>query len=249
MISFVEANESGKRSASRLLDAQGVNAMSSTYRRSKTQELSGKWPDLKMSEQKKQTCIYCCCAGHGKHAPPNVWAKECPTYSHRCKLCNRDHHTEAVCRSKENPKPLAETTNASTQEAAAFSQFSDLCTLTSTDHNNGGILALDHHLYNNLSNAWRKSPSRAQPYIRLNVSANKQDYKDMGLRATPYHLTSVPISHGRHWLSELSCWYTGSQSLGSETRRLDTCHYDNACWKREAHQHPWGCHPSFLWYG
>ncbi len=40
--------------------------------------------------------------------------------------------------------------NTSTQEAAAFSEFSKLSTLTTTDHNKGGVIALDHHLYNKL---------------------------------------------------------------------------------------------------
>ncbi len=143
-----------------------------------------------MNQQKKQTCTYCGCTGHGKRAPPNVWTKECLVHYHRCRLCNRDHHTEAVCRSKENPKTLTETTNASTQEAAAFSEFSELCTLTTTDRNKGSGIALDHHLYNNLSNAWRKAPLLAQPYIPQNVSANKQNYKDLGFP------TSIPADTG-----------------------------------------------------
>lgn len=179
MLSFVEAKESGKRSASRLLDAQGANAMHSAYRRSKTQELSGKRPDLKGSQPERQsaTCSYCGGRGHGKHSPPHVRAKECPAYNHRCKLCNRDHHTEGLCRSKDNPKPINKAADAYDQEAAAFNE---LCTVKAIGHHHGGPIAMGHHLYNNLHDAWLKGPSRAQPYIRVNVTAHKQDYEDLG---------------------------------------------------------------------
>ena len=131
MLAFVEAKESWKRSASRLLDAQGANTVNSAYRRSKMQESSGKRPDPKMGQQDRQqaTCSYCGGCGHGKRSPPNVRARECPAYNHKCKLCNRDHHTEGLCRSKDSPKPSSKPTNTDDQEAAAFSNFTELCTM------------------------------------------------------------------------------------------------------------------------
>ena len=46
MLKCVEAKESGKRSASRLLDPSSVSAASSTYRRSKQRDIKGKQPDI-----------------------------------------------------------------------------------------------------------------------------------------------------------------------------------------------------------
>jgi len=45
MIRFVEARESGKRSASRLLDTPSVNAASSMYRRNKQHEVRTRGDD------------------------------------------------------------------------------------------------------------------------------------------------------------------------------------------------------------
>ena len=183
MLSFIEAKESGKRSASRLLDAQGANAMNSAYRRSKMQESKGKQPHFKggqMERQLNSTCSYCGGRGHGKRAPPHIRAKECPAYNHKCKICNREHHTEGLCRSKDNPKPDSKASDACSQEAAAFSEFSELCTIQAVGQRRGGPIAMDHHLYNNLCETWMKRPSQAQPYVRLNIAANKEDYRDLG---------------------------------------------------------------------
>ena len=195
MLSFVEAKESGKRSASRLLDAQGANAMSSAYRRSKILESRGKVPSPKVSQTERQqtTCSYCGGRGHGKRAPPHVRAKECPAYSHRCKLCNRDHHTEGLCRSKDNPKPSSEATNACDQEAAVFSESSNLCSVQAIGPHRRGPIIMDHHLYNNLRDMWIRGPSQAQPYIHLDVTADKEDYKDLGFELhAPTRSLSLP---------------------------------------------------------
>jgi len=57
MLQFVEAKESGKRSASRLLDPPSVSATSSSYRRSKQHEMKGKQPDI--SDRTPVICSYC----------------------------------------------------------------------------------------------------------------------------------------------------------------------------------------------
>ncbi|KAL5022340.1 hypothetical protein ScPMuIL_001495 [Solemya velum] len=69
---FVHAKKSRKGSVSRLLDAQGANAMHSAYRRFKMPESSGKRPDSKVN--------------HSVH----VRAKECPVYNHKYKIVQQE---------------------------------------------------------------------------------------------------------------------------------------------------------------
>jgi len=95
---FVEAKEAGKRSASRLIDSHSVEAASSTYRRGKPEKLPNK------DSSKFDMCSYCGKKGHGKSAPARIRKTSCPAYGHTCNLCNRDHHMEHVCRSKDKRK-------------------------------------------------------------------------------------------------------------------------------------------------
>jgi len=44
-------------------------------------------------------------SGHGKRNPSHVRRAKYPAYGHKCKLCQRDHHFEQVCRSKDKPQP------------------------------------------------------------------------------------------------------------------------------------------------
>ena len=68
MIGYIEAKESGKRSASRLLDPQSTDAISSSYRRGKQHDVrnrGGARPE-KPKAKPKEVCIYCGELGHGK---------------------------------------------------------------------------------------------------------------------------------------------------------------------------------------
>ena len=68
MIEYIEANESGKRSESHLLDPQSTDAISISYRRGKQQDVrnrGGARPD-KPKDKPKEVCIYCGELGHGK---------------------------------------------------------------------------------------------------------------------------------------------------------------------------------------
>ena len=61
MIEYIEAKESGKRSASRLLDPQSTDAISSSYRRGKQHDVcnrGGARPE-KPKAKPKEVCIYC----------------------------------------------------------------------------------------------------------------------------------------------------------------------------------------------
>ena len=94
MLAFIEAKESAKRSASKLLDVQGAGAVSSTYSRQKRQE----------TQRQQGSCSYCGGHGHGKRAAPHIRSKMCAAYDHKCRLCSKHHHMENLCRSKEKQK-------------------------------------------------------------------------------------------------------------------------------------------------
>ena len=89
LIKFVETRESGKRSASRLLDTPSVNAASSTYRRNKQQEVRTRGaattkprPDPKPGHtfDSMALCRFCAERGHSKHPPWSIWMSQCPAY-------------------------------------------------------------------------------------------------------------------------------------------------------------------------
>jgi hypothetical protein len=175
---FIEVKEAGKRSASHLHDTHMTEAASSTYSKGKREAIKGK----------HELCNYCGKSGHGKQAPQRVRKKECPAFDHKCELCNRDHHLEIVCRSKDKPKPKSRAPpETQTCESAVFDA---LCSVTAFGHHvQGKSVVLDHHIYDQLSETWIKRSSAPQPYIDLTVSAPAEDYKALGFTLTK---TSTP---------------------------------------------------------
>ena len=75
VLRFVEAKEAGKRSASRLLLPQAMDAVTgSSYRRQKK-------PSAKGSPPKDQDCCtYCGTKGHGRSPPTRIRRIECPAF-------------------------------------------------------------------------------------------------------------------------------------------------------------------------
>ena len=169
VLQIVEAKEAGKRSASRLLDthttdatSDSLNANSSRYKQSK-----------RLAQQdKKDLCSYCGKAGHGTRSPARLRKTECPAYGHKCQLCNRDHHLESVCRSKDRPlrRPRPDTGEA---------VFDELCTLRSASRSNRSI-SVDHHLFDNMSSTWMKRNSQPQPFVSISIQASRMDYRALG---------------------------------------------------------------------
>ena len=167
---FIEAKEEGKRPASRLLDSHAAEAASSSYQKTKQNAV----------KDKNDTCSYCGKKGHGKSAIARIRVKECPAYGHKCKHCNREHHFEAVCRSKDKPKamPSATPRNHKDYEGAVFDT---LCNISNTDNiQTGKAIAIDHHLYDHLSDTWIKKSSRPQPFINLSIRVSSDDYSALG---------------------------------------------------------------------
>ena len=165
-LKFVEAKEAGKRSASRLLLPQATDAVAgSSYRRQKKPSAGAP------SSKDQDTCTYCGTKGHGKNPPTRVRRAECPAFGTKCSHCGRDHHFEQVCRRKTGAK----STRSTGQEDAIFDT---LCQVTSTDSTKHATL--DHHVFDQATKEWLRRRSKPQPYVRLKMSIEKEDYNHFG---------------------------------------------------------------------
>lgn len=179
---FVEAKESGKRSASKLLDSQGAEAASSTYRRNRNAARIV----TKKTEKQETACTYCGKRGHGARATLQLRKKECPAYGQTCNNCRRMNHFEAVCRGKQK------VTDTKTEHESAVFDF--LCATTSFDKNyDRHVVQLDHHLYNQLSDTWVRQPSQPQPFIQVTARVDPTDYNhfDIDSKITPKPKTTT----------------------------------------------------------
>ena len=93
VLRFVEAKETGKKSASRLLLPHAADAAAnSSYRRQKKTAM-GRAPP-----KDQELYTYYGSRGHGRKAPTRVRRKECPAFGTTCGHCCRDHHYEKMCR-------------------------------------------------------------------------------------------------------------------------------------------------------
>ena len=170
VIQFVEAKESGKRSASRLIDSHAAEATSGAYRKTKQVTL----------KDKNEVCSYCGKKGHGKSAPARIRETDCPAYGNKCGHCTCEHYFESVCRNQDKMKSKV-TTNPQNHESAVFDA---LCAASSV---NGGRrrksmpITMGHHLYDHLSDTWIKKLSKPQPFIRVTISAHNEDYDNFGV--------------------------------------------------------------------
>ena len=161
VLGFVEAKEAGKRSASRLLLPQATDAVTgSSYRRQK-----------KAPPKEQETCTYRGTKGHGRNAPTRVRRKECPAFGTKCNYCDKDHHFEKMCRGKHGAKPAKTTGHEDV--------ISDtLCQVTSTEGTKRASLA--HHVFDKFTKEWLRRRSRSQPYVRLQMSIQREDYDHFG---------------------------------------------------------------------
>lgn len=164
---YVEAKEAGKRSASRLLLPQAMDAVGgSLYKRQKrTQAKEG--PSAKATPpQDQRTCTYCGLKGHGRNSPTRVRRKECPAFGTKCDFCSKDHHYEKMCRRKQGSPHHEDTVSDS------------LCGVTSADR--GKTATLPHHVFNKFTKEWLRRRSKPQPYVRLKMSSQREDYDHFG---------------------------------------------------------------------
>ena len=149
-----------------------VQAASSSYKKAKQTTV----------RDKNEICSYCGKKGHGNSVPACLRKSDCPAYCHKCGYCSREHHFEKVCRSKEKSKTGITTHNTNDCEGAVFDA---LCSISShSQQRNGRTLAIDHHLYDNLSDTWVRKASKPQPFVNLAIRILPEDYEAFGFNIT-----------------------------------------------------------------
>ena len=166
VLGFVEAKEAGKRSASRLLLPQATDAVAGNlYRKQKKPSIKGP------TQEDQDTCTYCGTRGHRRNPPTRVRRTECPAFGTKCNHCNKNHHFERMCRGKQGTR--------STKNTEHDDAISDtLCEITSVDSTKS--TTLDHHVFDNLTIECSRRQSKPQPYIRLQMGIQQEDYNYFG---------------------------------------------------------------------
>ena len=187
VVGFIESKESGKRSAMKLSQAQGIQAVNSTYKQSK--KTTVRKPDT----HPPSMCSYCGKPGHAGE-PARTRQKICPAYGHCCTTCGKLNHLEVVCRSRNRLRGTAPN-DTKNREGAIFDTLchnnpvNNIATITSQS------ISIDHHKYSDLYNSWVKKPSKPQPYMKLTCTAHPDDYAAFGIKpaiSTP-HSTELSV--------------------------------------------------------
>ena len=169
---FIEAKESGKRSAGRLNPVTPPVPVAmdaaSTYKQAGRARLQSRLMEKKNGAQLQlhqfPPCGYCGKEGHSARKQDRM--QYCPAFSHICTKCGIPHHFESICRSRAKQKP-------SNSATAVFEDFDAFCSVT-----------LEHHVYDAYHKTWEKRRSAPQPTINVDVQALPSDAEDLGVRST-----------------------------------------------------------------
>lgn len=179
VLQFIESKESGKRSASRLLHSQGAEAAISSYKKNLKASIVNKKVDISIP------CTFCGKKGHGKYSQIAIRKIDCPAFGHSCKICQKTNHYESMCHSRGNSAqsslshpPPANSENISEEHAS----FNLMCSITSNWNNQIQAIAIDHHLYDNLSRTWVQRQSQSQPFVTIQTFINADDYSALGFK-------------------------------------------------------------------
>ncbi len=167
---FIEAKEAGRRSASRLSMPHNIEAVGSTYKRSKNNPAPRTRERLSTPHQDDdgRACTYCGGRGHDSKAPTSIRRIKCKAFGTKCNNCGRDHHFAKQCR---QPKGGAQQGNEMISEASPITHTIFASTTDTT---------LDHHTYNAQDDTWSKTSTPDQPHVNLTLRLVKEDYIRLG---------------------------------------------------------------------
>ena len=203
---IVEAKEAGKRSAGLLNPTitATANAASSYKRFSRQPSQSTKvhpGQSTKYQSQSSQVCSHCGLSGHGNGRNLKERILKCPAQNHTCQKCQTKHHFEKCCRKSPGQANLKQ---SATQDAlfhdagflndAVFEEDGLCCTDNNQPQVTCNAIKLDHHIYNDLTDAWQKSLSSPQPFVPLSFTADPSDIQNLGFKPTIKTSTS-PVVH------------------------------------------------------
>ena len=188
VLQYVEAKESGKRSAGRLLAggaaATTTAAAASSYRRKERSKLQSR-------DVKPRACDYCGKAGHDRNKEDRM--RKCTAYNHTCTKCGILHHHESVCRqSQRRQQPAAPKAIEPLHSATAV--FDALCSINDSLPMAAHAITLEHHIYNQFCDAWERRGSDPQPTVDVSLRAAPDDAHDLGL-PTPLPSTTTSTTY------------------------------------------------------
>ena len=233
-ICLIEAKESGKRSAGRLLlnnnePASSAAATSSYRRQEKNRFLTRRSTD---NRGQSGLCGYC-----GQSHPTPHSRKErmkiCPAYNHTCTKCGIPHHFENVCRSSlRNAYELKQNRSPPPNDTAT-AVFNTLCAVDAPlppmvpteSVSEARSIILEHHLYNDLCKAWERRASDPQPFVDIDIQILPSDINDIGITPhfdSPTPMVTVPAMADTGCQSCLS-GITVLHKMGLERRHLIPC--------------------------
>ena len=196
---FVEAKDSGKRSASRLQDSQVVQAASSSYKKAKQTAV----------RDKNEICSYCGKKGHGKSVPACLRKSDCPAYCHKCGYCSREHHFEKVCRSKEKSKTGITTHNTNDCEGAVFDA---LCSISSHSQQRNGRSSSLRQFVRYLDQKGIETTTICQPCYK-NLTGGLRSVWFQHYYKNKYYCN---LCYGRYRMSEMPRRYQSHPSTQNE---------------------------------
>ena len=199
VVAFVEAKETGKRSASRLIESHGSDSIKtaaahSQYRREQKQS---RFTKNQPQSSSNELCDYCGYQGHGTKLPYKERKLRCKAFGHRCELCGADNHFEKVCKSKNKQR-----------KGEAVDAVSDFLAGSST--------SIKHHIYDANTGRWTSRRSRPQPYIDVKISV--ADFKELD-ENSKQPVNTINIHHR-------AIADTGCQSCLAGTQILDRLNVD-----------------------
>ena len=191
-IRFIEAKESGKRSAGWVYYnpatvPTAIDSASSTYKSNERRRLQGRPPDRRISSQ-TYPCSHCGKTGHGSVRQERM--NLCPAYNQTCVNCNLPHHFESVCRATKLKQKLP-----ANQNDSATPVLQSLCPIESEEEYLTSAVTLDHHIYDSLYDTWYKRASAPQPTISVKVQVVPLDAESLGIETTmqkPTQSTTIP---------------------------------------------------------
>lgn len=185
LVAYIDSKEAGKRSVSRLINSQGVEATRSLYKKQQSTSI----------REKTVTCSHCGQQGHGDGSNKQIRREKCPAYGQTCKLCSWKHHLSSVCRSKKDRR-TKEVITPHDPTSSPDNQNSVLCSIAEDSTLGLRSIVLDHHLYDKMCDRWCRQQSRSQPYVNVQMSTNEADYNALGftLTCTPKSCTVLGMA-------------------------------------------------------
>ena len=182
ILRYVEARESGKRSATKLISniqhQQAASSSRSSYKKSQS-----------LKQVDESLCNYCGKAGHGKNATMKLRKKLCQAFGKKCSHCGLSNHFASVCRMKGyglvKSKEHSATVNNDSDTMTECPIWEELCSIRSSRQKLGKSLTLDHHVYTNMTNRWVKQSSKPQPFISVLARTSRDDYNQLGFTLIP----------------------------------------------------------------